>query len=152
MAAYTISDMLDANIPQKHIDFTKKPGRGQLHFLVRRIDFDDFATKNGISLNNADTYQIFDLEAKTVILFAGINIISTATGAASLLLGFVGGNTDNFVKEQIANVAGPARVQTVTEATPPMYASVAEETLDITCATATLAGCKAEVWALIMRP
>jgi len=126
MATFTISDMIDANIPQLALDPTEKPGRGMLHVLKRIVDFDKFATANGISLANSDTYQIFNLEIGTTVIAAGCNVLDTATAAASMDLGFLTDDDDWFVKAQIANVAGPARVQTVTEATPPVYIAAAD--------------------------
>jgi hypothetical protein len=151
MAAFTISDLQDTlKVPMEVFDPTQKPGRGVIHVLKRTIDFDALATATGTALTNADTYQIFDLQANTIVLAAGINVLVAATNAADCDLGFTGGLTTRFVEGQIMNAIGVSGTYTVTNGCYPIYIA-AVDTLDLVTATQTLAGCTAEVWAVIIR-
>jgi len=149
--AFTLANMDTSKFDIKNSDPTKKPGRGMLHVRSRVINFDTLATATGTALAHSDTYQVFDLAPGDIIIAAGVNILTAATAAATLDLGFTGGTVDYFVDGLAANdTTLPS--QTDGYFNGPAYISAAD-TLDLKEAggAQTLAGCVAQVWALIAR-
>ena len=114
------------------------------------MNFDSIASLASGSLAHSDTFQCLDVKAGETILMAGINVLTAASGAAVADLGFTGGTVDHFIDGLVMNDTSLPSNTTCLDA--PMYIASAD-TIDLleSGASASLAGCKAIVWALIAR-
>ena len=137
---------------EKNYDPTKKPGRGQLIVRQVRMDFDAIATTSGQALAHSDTYQCIDVSAGELIISAWVTIITAATAASDIDLGFVGGDVDGLVDGVEANDVAMT-VKAARGVLLPLYMTEVD-TVDITeiSGAQTLAGCVADVGLLIFRP
>jgi hypothetical protein len=137
---------------EKNYDPTKKPGRSAIIVRQVRLDFDAIASTSGTALAASDTYQAIDVSAGETILNAWVNIITAATGAADIDLGFTGGDVDGLVDGVEANDTAMT-VKAARGVLLPLYMT-ANDTVDVLEASggASLAGCVADVGLLIFRP
>jgi len=137
---------------EKNYDPTKKPGRGQLIVRQVRMDFDAIATTSGTALGVSDTYQAIDISEGETIISAWVNIITAATAASDIDLGFTGGDVDALIDGLDANVATKG-TKAARGALLPLYMAE-NDTVDVLESTGaqTLAGCVADVGLLIFRP
>jgi hypothetical protein len=147
--AYTMAQVASGRGITKIYDPTRKPGRGTLHVRQVHMDFDNIATATGVALATNDTFQVMGVKKGELIIECGINILKVATGAAVFDLGFTSGDVDGLIDGVAASdvdfTAKAARGVLM-----PIY-MYADDTLDILSLTASAAGCKADVWALIFR-
>lgn len=144
------------------IDLSNGLGTGHPAILTRTvpyvvrttIDLAEAATSKGSALAAADVIQAIDVPVGTVILFAGIKVITASTGSTVLTLdlGVTGIDADNFVDgyDYFAAVAGdyaqaPAAYQ-------PIVIGSTADTLDVLIATLTTTntGGTFEVWAVLV--
>lgn len=131
-------------------DPTKKPGRGTLQLRKVVLDFDAIASATGVALAHSDTYQAMHVSAGETIIAAGVNILTAATAAATIDVGFTGGDVDMLVDGVAAN---DATLPTATRGIlVPVYIPSAD-TIDVleSSGAQTLAGCVAEVWILVAK-
>ena len=137
---------------EKNYDPTKKPGRGQLIVRTVRMDFDAIATTSGVALAHSDTYQAMDVSKGETILNAWVTILTAATAAADIDLGFTAGDVDGLVDGVEANDVAMT-VKAARGVLLPLYMTE-NDTIDVLeiSAAQTLAGCVAEVGVLIFRP
>jgi hypothetical protein len=149
MAAFTISQLDTASMRHKDLDPTQKPGRGTLFIRAITIDFDKLATSSGVALTNADTYQIMNLAVGEMVIGAGARVLTAATDAADLDMGFTGASTKNFLEGLVVNDTdiGP----TITAGMLSSAYCQTADTLDLVTATQSLAAAVIEFWALIAR-
>jgi hypothetical protein len=148
MATYTPEHLSAAGSVPKDSDPTKKPGRGTLFLRTVHIDFDAFATNHGITLGNADVYQVFHLSPGEIVIQAGIAVHTAATAAADINLG-LGALADGIIDGMIMDDAHIMPTVTAINDWHPYVA--AADTLDLTTATQTCAAAVVTVWALIGR-
>jgi hypothetical protein len=125
---------------------------GDLLFMQTRIDFDALATATGTALALSDTYQIFDVRAGDIVVFMGFDIETVATAAATIDIGFTGGDTDGFIDGITANDASP----TVVTAPFGLLSGTriaSADTIDALekSGAQTLAGAVIRFWAIIIR-
>lgn len=144
------------------IDLSNGLGTGHPAILTRTvpyvvrttIDLAEAATSKGSALAAADVIQALDIPVGTVIIAAGLKVITAQTGSAALTLdvGITGGDVDNFVDgfDLVAAAAGDYSV------TPTAFAVVnvgaTADTLDVLIAslTTTNTGGTFEVWAVLV--
>lgn len=127
--------------------------RFPLVFVDYELDLDDAEASKGSALAAADVIQVIDVPAQSVILAAGIEVITAQSGSSVLTfdLGVTGGDVDNFVDgfDAVAAVAGDYASQPVAYA--PVVIGNTADTLDVLIAslTTTNTGGVFRVWALI---
>lgn len=127
---------------------------GAVPYLVDvTIDFAAAATAKGSALAAADVIEALSVPANTVILNAGLEIITALGGESSdttFDLG-TGVDADNFVDGFDADAAAAGAYAQNAAAFQPIVAGTAD-TIDITIATATTAPTSGEVrvWAVLM--
>lgn len=124
-------------------------------YVVRKtINLSTAATSKGSALAAADVIEALDIPAGTVIMNAGIKVITAQTGSTVLTLdlGVTGIDADNFVDgfDYFAAAAG-AYAQNAA-AFQPIVIGATADTLDVLIATLTTTntGGTFEVWALLV--
>ena len=127
---------------------------GAVPYLVDvTVDFAAAATAKGSALAAADVIEALSVPANTVILNAGMEVITALGGESSdttVDLG-TGVDADNFVDGFDADAAAAGAYAQNAAAFQPIVAGTAD-TIDITIATATTAPTSGEVrvWAVLM--
>ncbi len=128
---------------------------GSVPYLVdKTIDFAAAATAKGSALAAADVIEAISVPVNTVILNAGIEIITVLGGESSdttFDLG-TGVDADNFIDGFDADAAAAGAYEQSAAAFQPIVVGATADTIDITIATATTAPTsgKARVWAVLM--
>jgi hypothetical protein len=128
---------------------------GSVPYLVdKNIDFAAAATAKGSALAAADVIEAISVPANTVILNAGIEIITVLGGESSdntFDLG-TGVDADNFVDGFDSDAAAAGAYAQNAAAFQPIVVGATADTIDITIATATTAPTSgvARVWAVLM--
>lgn len=128
---------------------------GSVPYLVdKNIDFAAAATAKGSALAATDVIEAISVPANTVILNAGIEIITVLGGESSdntFDLG-TGVDADNFVDGFDSDAAAAGAYAQNAAAFQPIVVGATADTIDITIATATTAPTSgvARVWAVLM--
>jgi hypothetical protein len=128
---------------------------GSVPYLVdKNIDFAAAATAKGSALAATDVIEAISVPANTVILNAGIEIVTVLGGESSdntFDLG-TGVDADNFVDGFDADAAAAGAYAQNAAAFQPIVVGATADTIDITIATATTAPTSgvARVWAVLM--
>jgi hypothetical protein len=128
---------------------------GSVPYLVdKNIDFAAAATAKGSALAASDVIEAISVPANTVILNAGIEIVTVLGGESSdntFDLG-TGVDADNFVDGFDADAAAAGAYAQNAAAFQPIVVGATADTIDITIATATTAPTSgvARVWAVLM--
>jgi hypothetical protein len=128
---------------------------GAVPYLVDKvIDFAAAATAKGSALAAADVIECLSVPANTVILNAGIEIITVLGGESNdttFDLGVTGVDADNFVDGFDADAAAAGAYAQNAAAFQPIVIGTAD-TIDLLIATATTAPTSgtARVWAVLM--
>lgn len=128
---------------------------GSVPYLVdKEIDFAAAVTANGGALAAADVIEAISVPANTVILNAGLEIITVLGGESNdttFDLG-TGVDADNFVDGFDADAAAAGAYAQNAAAFQPIVVGATADTIDITIATATTAPTsgKVRVWAVLM--
>jgi len=128
---------------------------GSVPYLVdKNIDFAAAATAKGSALAAADVIEAISVPVNTVILNAGLEIITVLGGESSdttFDLG-TGVDADNFVDGFDADAAAAGAYAQNAAAFQPVVVGATADTIDITIATATTAPTSgvARVWAVLM--
>lgn len=136
--------------PIKNIDPLRKPGRGILEIRIRTVNFDSYA-----ALAHTDTYQMIEIKPGETIICAGVNVLTAATAGATIDVGL--NTSDNFLDGIAANdITLPAVTDGFSggsEFITQVAATSSSDTIDAKekSGAQTLAGCKAQIWALIAR-
>jgi len=148
MATIDLADFAGAGIPQ-----STHSTRFPFYFIENaNVDLDDAEAEKGSALAANDVIQVLDIPANSVILAAGIEVLTAQSGSSVLTfdLGVTGGDVDNFVDgfDVVAAVAGDYAAQPVAYA--PVVVATAD-TLDILIAslTTTNTGGVFRVWAIV---
>lgn len=128
---------------------------GSVPYLVDKlVDFAAAATAKGSALAASDVIEAISVPANTVILNAGIEIVTVLGGESSdntFDLG-TGVDADNFVDGFDADAAAAGAYAQNAAAFQPIVVGATADTIDITIATATTAPTSgvARVWAVLM--
>jgi len=148
MATIDLADYAGAGIPQ-----STHSTRFPFYFIENaNVDLDDAEAEKGSALAANDVIQVLDIPANSVIVAAGIEVLTAQSGSSVLTfdLGVTGGDVDNFVDgfDVVAAVAGDYAAQPVAYA--PVVVQSAD-TLDILIAslTTTNTGGLFRVWAIV---
>jgi len=121
---------------------TGHPSNGRTPYLVENTI--DVSAVNGDSgTANGDILYAIDIPAETLIMEAGIEVITALSGSATMDLGITGGDVDNFVDGD-TNATGYA---TLTATARLVVASA--NTLDVLTAGAASSAGKIRVWAVM---
>ena len=121
---------------------TGHPSNGRTPYLVEKTI--DVSAVNGDSGSaNGDILYAIDIPAETLIMEAGIEVITALSSSATMDLGITGGDVDNFVDGD-TNATGYA---TLTATARLVVASA--NTLDVLTAGAASSAGKIRVWAVL---
>jgi len=121
---------------------TGHPSNGRTPYLVENTI--DVSAVNGDSGSaNGDILYAIDIPAETLIMEAGIEVITALSSSATMDLGITGGDVDNFVDGD-TNATGYA---TLTATARLVVASA--NTLDVLTAGAASSAGKIRVWAVL---
>ena len=121
---------------------TGHPANGRTPYLVENtIDISAINSSSGTA--NGDVINALDIPAETLIMEAGIEVITALSSSATMDLGITGGDVDRYVDGDTnatgyATLTAPARV---------VVASA--DTLDILTAGADSSAGKVRVWAVL---
>ena len=133
-----------------------RPARSltNMPYLVEKtIDFAVAATAKGSALAAADVIEVIDVPANTMVINAGLQVVTVATGESSdttVDLGITTTEPDNFVDGFDLDAAAAGAYAQNAAAFQPLIVGTAD-TIDLLIATATTAptGGKVRVWALM---
>ena len=123
------------------------------YFVEKTIDFAVAATAKGSALAAADVIEVIDVPANTMVLNAGLQVITVATGESNdttVDLGITTTEPDNFVDGFDLDAAAAGAYAQNAAAFQPLIVGTAD-TIDLLIATATTAptGGKVRVWAVL---
>lgn len=123
------------------------------YFVEKTIDFAVAATAKGGVLAAADIIEAIDVPAGTMVLNAGLQVVTVATGESNdntLDLGITGVDADCFVDGFDLDAAAANAYAQNAAAFQPLIVGTAD-TIDLLIATATTAptGGKVRVWAVL---
>ena len=133
-----------------------RPARSltNMPYLVEKtIDFAVAATTKGSALAATDVIEVIDVPAGTMVINAGLQVVTVATGESSdttVDLGITTTEPDNFVDGFDLDAAAAGAYAQNAAAFQPLIVGTAD-TIDLLIATATTAptGGKVRVWALM---
>lgn len=147
MATIDLATKLGAGIaPSVHS--TRFP----IHYAEVTIDLDDAEAEKGSALAASDVIEAIDVPAQSIILAAGLEVITAQSGSSVLTLdlGVTGADADAFVDgfNLVAAVAGDYAAQPA--AYQPIVIGGTADTIDVLIATLTdtNTGGVVRVWAL----
>ena len=121
---------------------TGHPANGRTPYLVENtIDISAINSNSGTA--DGDIVQALDIPAETLIMEAGIEVITALSSSATMDLGITGGDVDRYVDGD-TNATGYA---TLTATARVVVASA--DTLDILTAGADSSAGKVRVWAVL---
>ena len=121
---------------------TGHPANGRTPYLVENT-IDVSAVNSSSGTSNGDILQALDIPAETLIMEAGIEVITALSSSATMDLGITGGDVDRYVDGD-TNATGYA---TLTATARVVVASA--DTLDILTAGADSSAGKVRVWAVL---
>jgi hypothetical protein len=111
------------------------------YLVENTIDVSQINSDAGTATN--DVIQVLDIPAQTLIMHAGIEVITALSSSVTMDLGITGGDVDTFVDGD-ANATG---YSVLTATARPVIASA--DTLDILCLSAVSSAGKLRVFALL---
>ena len=123
------------------------------YFVEKTIDFAAAATAKGTALAAADVIEVIDVPAGTMVLNAGLQVVTVATGESNdntLDLGITGVDADAFVDGFDLDAAAAGAYAQNAAAFQPLIVGAAD-TIDLLITTATTAptGGTVRVWAVL---
>ena len=123
------------------------------YFVEKTIDFAAAAAAKGSALAAADIIEVIDVPAGTMVINAGLQVITVSTGESAdntLDLGITGVDADCFVDGFDLDAAAAGAYAQNAAAFQPLIVGTAD-TIDLLIATATTAptGGKVRVWAVM---
>ena len=121
---------------------TGHPANGRTPYLVENT-IDVSAVNSSAGTTNGDILQALDIPAETLIMEAGIEVITALSSSATMDLGITGGDVDRYVDGD-TNATGYA---TLTATARTVVASA--DTLDILTGGADSSAGKVRVWAVL---
>ena len=121
---------------------TGHPSNGRTPYLVENtIDIAAINSANGTA--DGDVIQCLDIPAETLIMQAGVEVLTALSGSVTIDLGITGGDVDNFVDGD-TNATG---YSVLTATANQVIASA--DTLDALLAGAASSVGKIRVWAVL---
>lgn len=121
---------------------TGHPSNGRTPYLVENtIDISAINDAAGTAI--ADVIQALDIPAETLIMQAGIEVLTALSSSVTMDLGITGGDVDNFVDGD-TNATG---YSTLTATANLVVASA--DTLDVLALVAASSAGKIRVWAVL---
>lgn len=127
---------------------------GSVPYLVdMTIDFAAAATAKGTALAAADIIECINVPANTVVLTAGLEVVTALAGESAdtrLLLGVTGGDVDAFVASWDATAAAAGAYAPAAATVPVVFGSADTIDLEIDAATTAPTGGVLRVWAVMM--
>lgn len=121
---------------------TGHPSNGRTPYLVENtIDISAINDAAGTAI--ADVIQALDIPAETLIMQAGIEVLTALSSSVTMDLGITGGDVDNFVDGD-TNATG---YSTLTATANLVVASA--DTLDVLALSADSSAGKIRVWAVL---
>ena len=121
---------------------TGHPANGRTPYLVENT-IDVSAVNSSAGTTNGDILQALDIPAETLIMEAGVEVITALSGSATIDLGITGGDADRYVDGD-TNAAG---FSTLTATARQILASA--DTLDALIAGAASSAGKIRVFAVL---
>ncbi len=121
---------------------TGHPSNGRTPYLVENT-IDISAINDGAGTATGDVIQALDIPAETLIMQAGIEVLTALSSSVTMDLGITGGDVDNFVDGD-TNATG---YSTLTATANLVVASA--DTLDVLALSADSSAGKIRVWAVL---
>lgn len=127
---------------------------GSVPYLVdMTIDFAAAAAAKESALAAADIIECINVPANTVVLTAGLEVVTALAGESAdtrLLLGVTGGDVDAFVASWDATAAAAGAYAPAAATVPVVFGSADTIDLEIDAATTAPTGGVLRVWAVMM--
>ena len=121
---------------------TGHPSNGRVPYLVENtIDLSTIRGDTGP--DNADVLQVLDIPAETLIMEAGIEVITALSSSATMDLGITGGDVDIYVDGD-TNATGYGTLTATAR-----HIAASADTLDILIGGADSSAGKIRVWAVM---
>lgn len=121
---------------------TGHPSNGRTPYLVENtIDVSAVNGDSGAAQN--DVLQAMDIPAETVIMEAGIEVITACSGSVTLDLGITGGDVDIYTDGD-TNATGYSTLTATAR-----HVAAAADTLDVLVLSAASSAGKIRVWAIM---
>ena len=121
---------------------TGHPSNGRVPYLVENtIDLSQVRGDTGP--DNADVLQVLDIPAETLIMEAGIEVITALSSSATMDLGITGGDVDIYVDGD-TNATGYGTLTATAR-----HVAASADTLDILIGGADSSAGKIRVWAVM---
>ena len=121
---------------------TGHPSNGRVPYLVENtIDLSQIRGDTGP--DNADVLQVLDIPAETLIMEAGIEVITALSSSATMDLGITGGDVDIYVDGD-TNATGYGTLTATAR-----HVAASADTLDILIGGADSSAGKIRVWAVM---
>ena len=121
---------------------TGHPSNGRTPYLVENT-IDIAAINSGAGTADADVIQCLDIPAETLIMQAGVEVLTALSGSVTIDLGITGGDVDNFVDGDTNAIGYSVLTATANQ----VIASA--DTLDALLAGAASSVGKIRVWAVL---
>ena len=123
---------------------TGHASEGRIPYLVESVV--DFALRNAAA---ADVYQMISIPAETVVLSAGLEVLTTISSAGSVTFDLGAADDDQYVAAHATLTAGYATAIVAHTLDPRAFVTSAD-TLDLLVNTSTATAGKIRVWALMI--
>ena len=121
---------------------TGHPSNGRVPYLVENtIDLSQVRADTGP--DNGDVLQVLDIPAETLIMEAGIEVITALSSSATMDLGITGGDVDIYVDGD-TNATGYGTLTATAR-----HVAASADTLDILIGGADSSAGKIRVWAVM---
>jgi len=121
---------------------TGHPSNGRVPYLVENT-IDLSAIRGDTGPDNADVLQVLDIPAETLIMEAGIEVITALSSSATMDLGITGGDVDIYVDGD-TNATGYGTLTATAR-----HIAASADTLDILIGGADSSAGKIRVWAVM---
>ena len=121
---------------------TGHPSNGRVPYLVENtIDLSQVRADTGP--DNGDVLQVIDIPAETLVMEAGIEVITALSSSATMDLGITGGDVDIYVDGD-TNATGYGTLTATAR-----HVAASADTLDILIGGADSSAGKIRVWAVM---
>ena len=121
---------------------TGHPSNGRVPYLVENtIDLSQVRADTGP--DNGDVLQVIDIPAETLVMEAGIEVITALSSSATMDLGITGGDVDIYVDGD-TNATGYGTLTATAR-----HVAASADTLDILIGGADSSAGKIRVWAIM---
>ena len=121
---------------------TGHPSNGRTPYLVENT-IDLAQLRAGTGPDNGDVLQVMDIPAETLIMEAGIEVITALSSSATMDLGITGGDVDIYVDGD-TNATGYGTLTATAR-----HIAASADTLDILIGGADSSAGKIRVWAVM---